>query len=812
MTTSIGMACRSLRRSAGLTVSCVLCLGLGFGACYSLALLVDALVLKDPVGVTKSDELARLYFSRFEPGRPGTLSTAISYPQLVALKEARGLSGLAGFRITEQPIDLGFTVRSVVVAAVERNYFSLLGAKPFMGSLFGERGGAPSDDASRGVVLSYELWTSVLGRDPSILTRSIRIRRSSFRVVAVAQRHFSAGEGRPPDMWVLLDDFAPEIAGMDWRTNSESHWIGAVARMNLPKNVQSEARELTAVLQQTSVVDESADSSTRVVLGPIQEERGPRRSQATMVAIWAATASSLALLIAALNVAGLLVLRAIERRKEFQIRRLLGANARDILAPLLTEGFLLNAAGAAVGVALAIATRGVAAYLLGVSEGVNGGWPSVLAVVGACAMVLLSGTLCVFVPYLQASRTDARMPQGHTTIGLERRSSNIRTALVVAQVSLSMILLFAAGLFWQSLRQVRNLDLGIEPHRVALAGFDFRDQASMPPEIDEILERIATRLRRLPSIEGASVAIAAPFRSSLGVWIHVPGGFSLPDLRSGTPYMNAITPEFFKTLGTRLMAGRGFSSTDRAGSPRVAIVNQTMAHLVWAGASPLGRCIQLGNALEPCVEVVGIVADARRNRVIEDTVMQFYVPLNQNKMEYPTRTLLVRSRGDASQILPLLRREVASQAGLPVPDVATLDDLVEPQVRQWALGTRVFSVISLLCLTTAFVGLLGLVGYAIRERSREFALRLAVGAQRTHLRRIVFGHCTRIGVVAAVIGAVPSLLLGRLVAALLYGVKPYDVVSMLTASAIVVSVAVLAGVSPYNRLVRLAPAEVLRSE
>jgi len=322
-------------------------------------------------------------------------------------------------------------------------------------------------------------------------------------------------------------------------------------------------------------------------------------------------------------------------------------------------------------------------------------------------------------------------------------------------------------------------------------------------------------VRRLPSVERASVAAAYPFGSAHGGSIEIPGRDSLPTLPSGGPYIYVISPEFFATLGTRLLRGRDFTPADRAGAPQVIIINETMARTYWPNTDPLGACVQLGDEKE-CTTVVGIVENLRRFTVArEEPSLLFYAPLAQSANRGPARgrALLVRSRGDIGATTRDVRAALQGLApNLPFVDVGSFREMIEPQLRPWRLGATLFSAFGILALLVGAIGLYGVINFGVLQRQAELAVRSALGARAAEIMRSVIGEGVLYMAIAVALGLVASLVLGRFLGSLLYEVSPHDPAVYGAIAVITLTVAVLASSIPAWRATRVDPATALRAE
>jgi predicted permease len=416
------------------------------------------------------------------------------------------------------------------------------------------------------------------------------------------------------------------------------------------------------------------------------------------------------------------------------------------------------------------------------------------------------------VPALQASRPDLAVAlKAGEREGAYQRSA-VRSALLIGQTGLTLVLLVGAGLFVRSLKNVLGLDLGVDTRHLLVATVDTRSAGYTWAETILLYQRMLERAQRLPGIEQAALSLGGPFGSSFAFTVRVSGRDSVPFLKSGGPYYNAVTPGFFATLGTRIVRGRGFTDADHRGAGKVAVLGQTMSRLLWPGHDALGQCIKLGED-STCTQVVGIAADARRYQLLEDPQMQFYVPLDQDEGRYSRRTLFLRTSLEPHATAEMVRRALASLApDLPYVNVQSVQDAVEPQLRPWRLGATVFGLFGGLALLLAAFGLYGMLAYTVAQRSQEMGVRIALGAEASDVVGLVVRQGLRVVAIGLGLGLTVALAASRAVASLLYGVKPDDPLVLAVAALVLVVAALVASYFPARRATRVDPVVALRSE
>jgi len=331
-------------------------------------------------------------------------------------------------------------------------------------------------------------------------------------------------------------------------------------------------------------------------------------------------------------------------------------------------------------------------------------------------------------------------------------------------------------------------------------------------ETDALYRRLETAARGAPGVESVALGVSLPFSTAWAEVVKVPGRDSLPYTRAGGPYFNSVGPDFFQTVGTQILRGRGFTAADRGTSARVVVVNQTLAKLWWPNEDALGRCMRVGGDTMPCAQIVGIAEDSRRFALLEEPAVQFFTPLDQRPAWVTSRVLFVRPVGDPVKAVEALRRELQSRVpDAPYTVVQPLAALVNPQMRAWQLGATMFGTFGLLAVVVAALGLYSVLAYDVSRRIRELGIRVALGAGRADIGRMVIGRAVRVAVIGALIGFAITISAGPVVGPLLFQTSPRDPLAFVLAAAVLLSVALLAAVVPTRRAARVDPIIALRS-
>jgi predicted permease len=813
---------RGLRREPAFAVLVILTLALGIGANASMFGILDRLLLRGPAHVVDSDRVMRLYLTTNPPGMGEFTGATVGYVTYTDLRDRTGaFSDIAVYTgAGEVTYGEGADAKRVRTRWVSWSYFPLLGVRPHRGRFFTESEDAPPRGEPLAVI-AHAAWRRLFGGDEGAIGREVTLAGRRHTIIGIAPPWFTGHALEATDFWLPVSSRVPQPT-VDWATTRFAQWLEVIARLGPGVRVEQANAQATAAHRAAYDGDAPYEAEARLTMRPLHF--GDDGSEAMEIAIsrWLVGVSAILLLIACANVANLLLARAVRRRREIAVRLALGIGRARLLRFLFIEGLLLALAGGAAGVLIAVwGGQFVRATLLPnvewTGQAIDG---RLLAFTAAATM--LTGILVGLLPALRASRPNltSALKEGTRQAGSSR--GGIRTGLTVVQAAMSMVLLVGAGLFVQSLWNVRALDLGLEPERVLTVRPTWSAGGSPSGTLDEasreeqrrnsVRVEAMERLHAHSLVESAALTIGLPFSSRFTVRLRVAGYDSIPRLPGGGPYIQAVSSDYFRTVGTDLVAGRVFTPADREGSEPVAIVSETMARTLWPGANAIGSCLFIGDAGVPCSRIVGVVRDTRRDRLREDPAMQYYIPFGQEAGIGGT-TLLVRPRGEAIAAIDAVRDEVrAVDPGFGFIDVRTLQESLDPQLRPWRLGATMFGVFGALALLVAAVGLYSVMSYSAAQRSHEMGVRIALGAKAADIRRLILRAGIWTAGTGVAIGAVLALAGGRYVEALLFetSAKNGGVFAVVAGSLMIV--AVIASLVPAWRATRVDPVVVLRAE
>ena len=841
---------RKLRSAPGFTVVAVLTLAIGIGANTLMFGIVDALLFRPPARVADPSRVMRLQLELQLPNEPPRLSGVVSYPDFANVRDrARGLSHVGAFARTSIEVGRGDEARSEPVMLASGDYFTALGVRPAAGRLIGT-----SDDresaAQPVAVLSWEHFQRAYsGNTTRALGQSLVLNGHSYTIIGVAPKGFSGIDANAPSIWVPLGT-ATDL-GYDARMvrSRFASWLTVVGRLAPGATREQAQASVQAAL--LAARDEGADAApmglgpggampggeVRVQIGgpgggrggaprPEPTRRvsltkvagvgsvGPtgRGRRGTPVSLWFLAVTGTVLLIACANVANLLLVRAANRSHEIAVRLSIGATRGRLARQLLTESVLLAALGGVAAVAVALAGAALlpsALPLPPIDEVVDGRALFFTAAVAA-ATTLAFG----FAPAWRATRQELSAVLG--AAGRSRAGRSLgKDALVVVQLGASLALLIAAGLFVRSLRNVKAVDTGFAAERLLLASADVRGARFTREQAVDYWTRALERVKSLPGVRSASLGAAMPFEMNLTFGVDIAGAPS-PDGRPRPTSADFVGPEFFATAGIPVVQGRAFNADDRENGAPVAIVNQSFARRYLKETNPLSGCIGGGGPGddEPCARIVGVVADAHYGDVTRDPEPFMYRPIAQRSPHMPPLTMMyVRTTGEPAALAGTLRRELQSlDARVSFATVRPMTLMIEPQLAPWRIGTFIFSLFGVIGALLAAVGLYGVVSFVVAQRTREFGVRLALGAQANDVLRLVLRQGARLVVLGVVVGAIVAALSTRLFASLMFGVSALDPMVYIGTAALLAIIALAASYLPARRATRVDPIEALRTE
>jgi predicted permease len=808
LTRDLRYTLRTLRKAPAFTAAAVLTLGLGVGANATVFTWLKAVLLDPLPGVAEGARLVTLNQANRQMGMGGYSTRYRHF--LYYRRHASVFSAMIGFELA--PVNLARDGRPEVALAglVSEGYFQTLGVRPALGRAFSAdetraAGGQPV------VVLGDRLWRRRFAADPHIVGRTVRLDGQPFTVVGVAPAAFQGSYGGiAQDLWVPIT-MQPRIAPGGDLITSGKFPVQIIGRLR-PGVTRAQAQAELDLLGRALWRVEPSRTGWREIAKPLAEsERGVTSGLAGVVKILMAMVS-VVLLIGCMNVANLLLARALGRQREVATRLALGASRWRLVAQLLTESLLLTALGGVAALLIAaLAGRTLPNLLppLGMPLGLNLAldWRVLgFTAATAAATALLFG----LVPALLATRVPSAQllkDAGAATTGT-RRHARLRSGLVVAQLALSMAALVAAGLAGRSLAHRLGQNPGFATGNLLLTSFDVFLGGYDKPRGARFYEQLQERVAALPGVRSAALADYVPLGFSRGgnvLPLAVPGYVPRPGEDLDVVY-DVVTPGYLRTLGIGLAAGRDFAAGDRDGGAPVVLVNQDMARRYLAGGPALGRHIQVGGIDR---EVVGVFRDFDYRSLGEAASPLVLVPFAQRPDTW--MTLVVRTAGDPYAALPAVRAAAAAlDPGLPQFETMSFEQRLSASLFENRLAVQLLAAFGLLAVALAAVGLFGVIAYFVGRREREIGIRMALGAERRRIELMVLGEGLRLAAGGLGIGLLVSAACARLLGGLLHGVSPLDPAVFAGVTAGLVLVALAACYLPARRAAGLEPQEALR--
>jgi predicted permease len=811
--TDVKHAFRMFRQNPGFTATAVSALALGIGANTAIFSVINAVILK-PLPFPDADRIVVLMNSSPQGSGP-----AASVPKYnVWRKQTQALEDVAAYDTGGPGLNLsgGDRPEQLKGIHVSHEFFRLFGAQTLLGRTFDAE-----EDRPRGgnvVVLSNGIWQRRFGSDASIAGKAIALGGESYTVIGVLSRGFAFDP--PPDLYLPFQ--------ADPNSTNQGHYFRVAAHLKPGVSLGAAKAALNlAAGEFRHAFPGALDPKSSFTVEPMQQLIVRNVRMALYILLGAVAC---VLLIACANVANLLLARATARSREIAIRSAIGAGRGRIVRQLLTESLLLAAMGGIAG--LAMGALGVRA-LLAVNPGniprigedgsaVTLDW----TVLGLTLLLsLITGVLFGLVPALHASRVDinSTLKEAASRSGSGLRQNKARSALVIAEMALAIVLLVGAGLLIRTFSALHSVAPGFDPHNVltmetALTGTNYDRTAAITAMSRQAIERIEA----IPGVEAAAASSYLPLAGGLGLGFIIEGRPLTNGPAHGGAAWNYVTPRFFKVFRIPVVRGRVFTERDDAAAPPVVVINEAMAKQYWKNEEPLGHRLIIGSGMGPDFaqaprEIVGVIADARDAGLNDDPQPATFVPLSQVRDSYMKLnnrfmplSWLVRTRVEPFSLSPAIQRAFQEAADLPVAHIRTMDRIVIQSTARDQFNTLVLGIFAFAAILLASIGLYGLMAYSVEQRTLEFGIRLALGANSPQLRNMIVRQAMLLAAIGITIGLAAAFGLTRLMASLLFHVKPNDPAVFAFVAVLLGAVAFLASYLPARRALRVDPVVALR--
>jgi macrolide transport system ATP-binding/permease protein len=805
---------RMLLKSPGFTIVAVLSLALGIGANTAVFSIVNSFLFA-PLPVNEPGRLVSIFTS--DAKNPGPLPTShLNYIDYRDKNEA--FSEILAYTFVQVNYSGGSgESKQLFAEVVSGNYFDVLGVKATAGRTF-----LPDEDKTPGthpvVVLSYASWKRDFGGDPELVGRTVSLNRHDYAVVGIAPKDFTGTDlGGGPDMWVPMMMHEQIQPAMTWYNQRRGLFLAMIGRLKPGVSVEQAQSSMSALGSQLEQEYRNDNEGRNVKLIPLLTARTDPGGDGEAMLISAALmgVALIVLLIACANVTNLLLARATRRTREIAVRLAIGASRGRLIRQLMTESLVLSAIGGLAGFLVAFWSKDLLRAFVPFGGGPNDqdAGLDTRVLVFAITVAALSGVLFGLAPALQASKPDL-VPtlKGEVTMVTARRGLgfNLRKALVVIQVALSLFALITAGLFVRSLQKAQAVNPGFNTENVLLMAFDLGREGYSEPQGRNFHRQLVERVGSLPGVQSITIARDRPFGGGFQRSVFIEGQEPPPGGRGVLVQTNNIGLKFFDTMGIPILKGRDFTEQDSATAPKTLIINEAMAERFWPGDDPVGKRLKLFGD-QDYREVVAVVRDSKYNSLTERRRPFMYIPLLQ---EYAGQfNLHARTVSDPKTLVAAVREAVQGiDSRLAALNIETLSERIDNSLGGQRTQATTLGTFGVLALVLAAVGLYGVMAYSVAQRTREIGIRMALGAQRKHVLGLVLKQGAMLVSAGVVLGLGAAFVATRLLASLLFGVSPVDPVAFAATSGLLLVVALLASYIPARRATKVDPLIALRYE
>jgi predicted permease len=838
---------RMLAKNPGFTAVAVLTLALGIGANTAIFSLVNAVMLRnlpvrDPGRLVLFSDNAGESMSISVPDSPDDVAelvgrqTLFSYPLYKDFRDhSRLFEGITAFQTPDDtltvrsPDETGGAVQVAQGKLVSGNFFTVLGVRAVVGRML-----TPADDEPNAppvAVVSFNYWQQELGADQAIVGRTLDIARVPTTVVGVAPRGFFGVRMKPDsaDFWMPLSlrprfplTVMPQAKSL--LTDPNVGWLNLMGRLKPGVNIAQARAEIDGVLRQyiagrvgTKMTEALRQKIRQAYVELVPGGRGlsqMRHNYSEPLRILLAIVG-LVLLIACANVANLLLARATARQKEMAMRLALGGTRGRLVRQILTECLLLAIAGGVAGTVLAFWGVQVLVALVARKEPLDVS-PDLAVLVFTVGVSALAVIFAGLAPALRAARVDLvpALKSGSRQGSGQQSRMGLGKGLVAFQIAASLLLMVGAGLLVESLMELENQNLGFTPEHVLLVSINPELAGYDSDRLPGLYRQLTDRLGALPGVRSASIGMSSPMSGGRAAFDVAVEGQPQPS-GAGNPQFVAVGPGYFETEGMSTTLGRAISPQDTGNSVPVAVVNQAFVRKFIPGGNPIGRRLSMGNPFKPPgMEIVGVAGDAKFSNPREPAGPMLFLSAYQlNSVMTYVNEIQIRAAGDPASVTGAVRQALREiDPNLPITQVTTLAAQVHDSLGQQRAISALTGFFGALGLLLACVGLYGIMAYNVGRRTHEIGIRMALGAKKSDVLRMVVGQGLKLALVGVAIGIAGALVLTRFLASLLYGVKPTDPVTFVAVSVILTAVAIAACYIPARRAAKVDPIVALRYE
>jgi predicted permease len=813
---------RTMLKSPGFAAVTILSLALGIGANTSIFSAINAVLLR-PLPFKDPSRLMTVDRTSPDPINP---VSPWSYPKFEALRANNEVfEEVAAISLQSFPLTETDNPERLQVEMVSASYFPMLGIEAMQGRTF-----APEEDQTPGThpvaLIGHGLWQRRFGSDPGVIGQTISLNKVRLNVIGVLPEGFK-GQSGTVDAWVPMM-MAPQLTFPRRLKSTGAHWHDVVARLKPGISLAQAQASMEVLNQKIAEANPGQNNPEAIKVASLRESKIDPAISKSLLILFAAV--GLVLLIACVNIANLLLAKSASRQKEIAIRLALGASRARLVRQLLTESTLLAFIGGLVGLLLALWGIELLTAINPMSDPASRARYNLMrdfnvfsidaqVLVFNIALSFVTGLVFGLAPALRASRRDVNdgLKEG-AGLSVEKSGGlgglSFPSALIVGEIAVSLVLLVAAGLMIKSFARLQATQIGFNPDNVLTAKISLPGREYEGKAIG-FFEQLLDRARNLPGVESASVAISTPLSNNSSKAAIKIEGQPAPqgEERTAVGY-HVIGPEHFDALKIPVLRGRPFTDQDRKGAKRVAIINDTAARRIWPDEEAIGKRIWLSIGWEKndFAEIVGVVGDVKYRNVEQTVEPDVYISYLQTVEEAPSFVIL-RASGNPSALVAGLRREVLTlDKNVPLYDVKTLEERSRDATSRTRFTALLLGVFATMALLLSSIGIYGVMAYAVAGRTREIGIRMALGAQRADVLRLIMGDGIALTITGLVLGLAASLAATRILTSQLYGVDTTDPVTFAAVSLILAAVALAASYIPARRATRVDPMIALRHE
>lgn len=809
----IQLAFRGLVKRPLFAIVGVVSLALGIGANTAIFSLVNTVLLRS-LPVDHPEDVVAVHLR----GKNDSMG-AFSYPNYKDIRDRNDvLSGLVAYRFVPLSVSRGGNNERVWGYLVSGNYFDVLGVRPIRG-----RGFQPEEDVTRlthpVAVVSYESWQRRFGGDPNLVGSDVLMNNHQFRVIGIAPPNFKGTEFiYTPEIWIpssMAEWAEPGSTYIDRRDSGNFFLAGRLKPGTRASQAQA---SLNLLVNQLAAQYPNTNEGQSIKIGPAGFIMPDIRNAVVSFTAILMTAVVLVLLVTCANIAGLMLARATDRRREIAIRLAMGANRRQLVRQLLTESILLSCIGGALGLLLAV---WMVRLLMSFNPGAE--FPLTLDLPLDWRVLLFSGVVSVLTgaifglaPALQATRPGLVTALKESAAQGGARRSRLRSVLVVVQIALSLVVLIGGGLLVRTMQRLQTMNPGFDPNNALMMSFDVGLQGYDQAHGEQFYQQVLDRVNGLPGIKSAAITSYVPLSvnySSNGVYIE--GQPSERGANVPTAMVGSVGANYFQTLKTPIVEGREFTPHDTVKTDKVAVVNQTFVRkfmpFLQNDRDAIGRRISWKSAQGPFLQIVGVAQDGKYFNIAEDPRAFVWTALLQDYSN--SATLVVRTDRDPSSMIAAIRSEVqAIDPNLPIFEVKTFEEHMRFALFPSRVAASVLGIFGMIALLLAAMGIYGVTSYAVAQRTHEIGIRMALGATVIDVLKLMLSHGLKLTVIGVCFGLIGAYVVTGAITSLLYGVSATDPVTFVFVSLMLIAVALLACYLPARRATRVDPLVALRYE